>query len=95
MTRTKLVEDLKGYFASKGKFLTYNEYLEAEDAPYRPQLVKRMVGSWARLQRMVDMVEAPVAIETPVAVEAPVVEVEATVEPEAPAAKPAPTTKKK
>lgn len=57
MTKTKLVEDLKEYFASKGKFLTYAEYVEAEDAPYRPQIIKRMVGSWARLRSMVGMVE--------------------------------------
>lgn len=64
MTKTKLVEDLKEYFASKGKFLTYAEYVEAEDAPYRPQIIKRMVGSWARLRSMVGMVEPEVVSST-------------------------------
>jgi len=76
MTKTKLVEDLKEYFASKGKFLTYAEYVEAEDAPYRPQIIKRMVGSWARLRSMVGMVEPELASVSEPAVEqpAPVVE---------------------
>ena len=51
--KTKLIEDLKEYFASKGKFLTYSEYISEGDAPYRAQIVKRHVGTWARLQRLV------------------------------------------
>ena len=84
MTRkSKLVEDLKEYFASKGKFLTYNEYIAEEDAPYRPQIIKRAVGSWARLQRMVNMTPVEAPAEAPA--EAPV---EAQVEtPKAPVAK--------
>lgn len=51
--KTKLIEDLKEYFASKGKFLTYSEYISEGDAPYRAQIVKRHIGTWARLQRLV------------------------------------------
>lgn len=104
MTKTKLVQDLKEYFASKGKFLSYNEYIEAEDAPYRIQVIKRAVGSWARLERMVGMAPvevAPVAVEpveVPSVPEAPVEPVEEV--PAAPPvveqpAKPVATTEKK
>lgn len=71
MTKTKLVEDLKEYFASKGKFLTYSEYIEQEDAPYRPQLIKRAVGSWARLKTMVGQIEAPVVEQEEAPVQKP------------------------
>ncbi len=65
--RTKLIEDLKEYFASKGKFLTYSEYISEGDAPFRAQIVKRHVGTWARLQRLVGEVKPlPVKVEGPV-----------------------------
>lgn len=51
--KTKLIEDLKQYFAAKGKFLTYLEYVQQEDAPFRAQIVKRHVGTWARLERLI------------------------------------------
>lgn len=67
MTKTKLVEDLKAYFNSKGKFLSYQEYILAEDAPFRAQLVKRSIGTWARLEKMVGEIvpSAPVAPPVP------------------------------
>lgn len=67
MTRTKLVEDLKAYFNSKGKFLSYQEYILAEDAPFRIQVIKRSIGSWARVENMVGEILPP----TPVAPPAP------------------------
>jgi hypothetical protein len=63
--KTKLVEDLKEYFASKGKFLTYLEYVQQEDAPFRAQIVKRHVGTWARLERLVGEVK-PLPVKAPV-----------------------------
>lgn len=98
MTKTKLVNDLREYFASKGKFLSYNEYIEAEDAPYRIQIIKRAVGSWARLEKMVGM--APVAVAPVEAAKAPEPVAEPVVEPAAPPvveqpAKPVATTEKK
>jgi hypothetical protein len=63
--KTKLIEDLKEYFTSKGKFLTYLEYVEAEDAPFRAQIVKRHVGTWARLERLIGEIEAPKAVTKP------------------------------
>jgi hypothetical protein len=55
--KTKLIEDLKEYFASKGKFLTYSEYISEGDAPFRAQIVKRHVGTWARLERLIGPVK--------------------------------------
>lgn len=67
MTRkTKLVEDLTEYFTAKGKFLTYNEYIQQDDVPYRPQLIKRTVGSWARLERMIGEIKSPEPVAAPV-----------------------------
>lgn len=63
--RTKLVEDLKEYFASKGKFLTYLEYVQQEDAPFRAQIIKRHVGTWARLERLIGEVKS-LPVEEPV-----------------------------
>ena len=62
--KTKLIEDLKEYFASKGKFLTYSEYISEGDAPYRAQIVKRHVGTWARLQRLVGDIK-PLPVKEP------------------------------
>lgn len=62
--KTKLVEDLKGYFASKGKFLTYLEYVQEDDAPFRAQIIKRHVGTWARLERLVGEVK-PLPVKAP------------------------------
>ena len=53
MAKKKLVDDLREYFTSKGKFLSYQEYIAAEDAPFRVQIVKRYVGTWARLENMI------------------------------------------
>jgi hypothetical protein len=70
--KTKLVEDLKEYFASKGKFLTYLEYVQQEDAPFRAQIVKRHVGTWARLERLVGEVKPlPVKASVKAPVKAP------------------------
>ena len=54
MTKAKLVEQLREYFAAKGKILTAEEYKDADDAPYRYQIVKRTVGSWARMKSLVN-----------------------------------------
>lgn len=57
MSKARLVADLKEYFASKGKFLNYVEYNAEEDTPYRVQIIKRHVGTWARLERLIGPVE--------------------------------------
>lgn len=64
MTKTKLVEDLKAYFATKGKFLSYAEYIAEEDTPFRVQIIKRSIGPWARLERMVGDI-APLPVVAP------------------------------
>ena len=75
MAKKKLVDDLREYFTSKGKFLSYQEYIAAEDAPFRAQIVKRYVGTWARLEKMVGEIApkvAPKSVAKPVAKPAPV-----------------------
>lgn len=51
--KTAIIKTIGNYFASKGKALTYEEYREADDAPVRIVLVKRAIGSWARLLNIV------------------------------------------
>lgn len=65
MSRQATLESLKEYFAGKGKFLTMEEYKEAEDAPFRFQIVKRVFGSWSRLKGLVGEIEAPIKAEAP------------------------------
>jgi hypothetical protein len=65
MAKKKLVDDLREYFTSKGKFLSYQEYTAAEDAPFRAQLVKRYVGTWARLENLVGPIEPKPAPKLP------------------------------
>jgi len=67
MAKKKLVDDLREYFTSKGKFLSYQEYTAAEDAPFRAQIVKRYVGTWARLEKMIGEI-APKSAPAPKAV---------------------------
>lgn len=57
MSKAKLIEQLKEYFTEKGKFLNYVEYTQAEDAPFRAQIVKRHVGTWARLERLIGEIQ--------------------------------------
>jgi hypothetical protein len=71
MAKKKLVDDLREYFTSKGKFLSYQEYTAAEDAPFRAQIVKRYVGTWARLEKLVGEI-APKVAPKPAAKAAPV-----------------------
>lgn len=64
MTRKIIVDQLKEYFALKGKVMTAEEYKEAEDAPIRIQVLKRKIGSWARVLNMVgDDLVAPAVVE--------------------------------
>ena len=72
MSKQQLITTLRDYFTSKGKFLTMEEYKEAEDAPYRFQIVKRTVGTWARLKGIMGEIqplpEKPAAPVKPVVV---------------------------
>lgn len=76
--KTKLIEELKAYFNAKGKFLSYAEYVAAEDTPFRAQIVKRHVGTWARLERMIGEIQAPKVVVKP----APKAPAKATVTPQ-------------
>lgn len=53
MTKFALVNALRMYFAKLGYMPTYAEYLALEDKPYRPHIIKRMLGSWARVEKMI------------------------------------------
>lgn len=53
-TRNKIfLEQLARYFESKGKVLNIKEYKESGDVPIRFAQVKRIFGSWTRLEQMV------------------------------------------
>jgi hypothetical protein len=65
MSRKTTLETMRGYFTEKGKFLTIDEYKEAEDAPIRFILLKRTFGSWARLKSLVGEFEVTAVIEVP------------------------------
>ena len=65
MSRITALETLKEFFTSKGKFLTMEEYKEAEDAPIRFQAVKRLFGSWSRLKGLVGDITPVAAPVTP------------------------------
>ena len=53
MNKKKILEKLAIYFAEKGAMMTPAEYKAAEDAPIRFMVVKRSIGSWARVLQMV------------------------------------------
>lgn len=61
MSRQATLATLKEYFASKGKFMTMEEYKEALDAPVRFQVVKRTFGSWSRLKGLVGEISTKAA----------------------------------
>lgn len=65
MSRQATLNTLKEYFAGKGKFLTIEEYKEANDTPFRFQIVKRVFGSWGRLKGLVGEVTPLVKAEAP------------------------------
>ena len=46
--KTSIIQGLRDYFTEKGHTMTFEEYKAQEDAPFRPILVKRILGSWAR-----------------------------------------------
>lgn len=53
MNKKKILKKLADYFAKKGAMMTPVEYKAAEDAPIRFMVVKRTIGSWARVLQMV------------------------------------------
>jgi hypothetical protein len=65
MSRKTTLETMKEYFAGKGKFLTIDEYKEADDTPVRFILLKRTFGSWARLKSLVGEFEVTAVVEVP------------------------------
>ena len=67
MSRQATLETLKEYFASKGKFLTMEEYKDAADAPFRFQIVMRTFGSWSRLKGLVGEVATKATAPKPAA----------------------------
>ena len=69
MSKQALVNTLGEYFAKNGGFMTLEAYRDAADAPVRIQIIKRSIGSWARLRSLLGYTDAPVA-----AVAQPVVE---------------------
>lgn len=52
--RKKVLEQLAKYFAKKGKILNITEYKAQDDAPIKFRNVKRIFGSWSRLEQILD-----------------------------------------
>lgn len=65
MSKAGIVKTLKEYFESKGKVLSYEEYLQADDAPIRPHLIKRYVGKWNRLENYIGDITPVEVVEKP------------------------------
>lgn len=51
--KAKIIEKLVMYFMEKGKILSYKEYVDAGDGPYRATHIRRKVGSWALIERII------------------------------------------
>lgn len=64
--KSQIIETLREYFTSKGKVMTMEEYKAAEDTPIRYQIVKRRVGTWARVTNLVGEIKAPEVVVPPV-----------------------------
>ena len=63
--RTTIISTVGAYFASKGGAMTMEEYKKAEDAPIRFVLIKRTIGSWARLLNMIGDIDNYKVVEAP------------------------------
>lgn len=57
MTKKQIIEGLREYFSKKGKFLTISEYVDQPDTPFRLVMIKRSVGNWRRLQKIIGPIE--------------------------------------
>lgn len=68
MSKAGITSILREYFEEKGKFMTYEEYLQSTDKPVRPHLIKRYVGNWNKLQNLIGPIEpkvvAPIKVAT-------------------------------
>ena len=100
MSRISVLKELDAYFKEKGRILSYNEYIKEEDAPVRVHIIKRVVGPWGRMERLLGKfpaevvkvsVEAEIEIPAVKAEEVPTAEEPAV---EAPVEAPKPAKKK-
>jgi hypothetical protein len=66
MSRASVLKELDKYFKQKGKVLTYNEYIEQEDAPVRVHIIKRAVGPWGRIEKLLGKMPAEVVVSVEV-----------------------------
>jgi hypothetical protein len=92
MSRISVLKELDTYFKEKGRILSYNEYIKEEDAPVRVHIIKRVLGPWGRMERLLGKFPAEeikvslvAEIEIPKAEEAPA-EPAAVEKPKAPSA---------
>ena len=44
---------LTDYFLEKGEILSYHDYVRQDDVPMPPRTIKRLLGAWGRLPRMI------------------------------------------
>lgn len=91
MSRIAVLKELDTYFKEKGRILTYNEYIKEEDTPVRVHIIKRVVGPWGRMERLLGNFPAE-KIKVSVAAEIEIPQVKAE---ETPAEEPAAVEKPK
>lgn len=48
-----MIQKLALYFMEKGEFLNYREYKAANDGPFKAPQIRRVVGSWSLVERMI------------------------------------------
>jgi len=52
MSKIAVLKELDAYFKEKGRILSYNEYIKEEDTPVRVHIIKRVIGPWGRMERL-------------------------------------------
>lgn len=53
MNKPAIIKNLAEWMAERGKFYSMNEYQRAKDAPANFQMLRRLFGSWSRVQLLV------------------------------------------
>jgi len=51
--RSEMVEILDNYFKEQGKIFDVMEYKYSEDVPIRPGVLRKVFGSWGRLEKII------------------------------------------
>ena len=100
--KTKVLQTLTLYFMEKGKIMNNREYKAQPDMPIKSSNVIRIIGSWGRIERMIeknfpieyDLIVNPINLDTK-EVEAVKVETKKVYEPKVKEVKPVKVIPKK